>query len=724
MHFSILRKVVAMALCAAVIIGVMDANAWTMKTAALMTQWSMSGTTPLIDSNNVRQEYPRPQMKRPTISWKNLNGIWRFQKTTNLTDPYPAGNLTGDIMVPFPVESAISGVMDYTYQYAWYKKIFQLKAGWDTTNYRIFVRFGASDFTTQVFINGLILAQHTGGYDGFSVDITSRLVNGGTGDQELGVRVYDPTDRISGLNPRGKQVVSPSGIFYSPTTGIWQTVWLEAVPKTAYISSIKITPVVDSQKVRVVVNVAGNVTGLRLYGFAKDQARGTWGGDSVAAAASVTLNISLSALNLWWPNRPYLFNLGLYLKNGSGGAFVDSVQSYFGMRKVAAVRVGSVTYPYINGAAQFLMAPLDQGYWPDGIYSAPSYTAMKFDLVQTKNLGFNCTRKHVKIEPEIWYWACDSMGLMVMQDMPSIGGTPTAAGQTNFQNGLDSMVAQLYNHPSIIAWIVFNEGWGQYNTATLTTRVMTADPTRVVNCATGWTWYAAGHFRDNHAYPGPSTPPVDAAYICGNGEYGGLLVRVTGHEWNPALSFGYGGNNTPAGAITQMTTFMNSFVGWKASQGCMTAIYTEIADQEIECNGFLTYDRISKYTTAQEALITTQYLRPQNAYTPAAIVPPTATIPGSFWVETAVRNDEFTKNTASLNIARIHSENGAITITLGGSDAKGPSVLSILNALGQQVFAATVSRAQTITVPAVAKGVYFIVLKDVAAGQRIRCVVK
>jgi hypothetical protein len=720
---------------AALVLGAFSAQAWVPKKAALMTRWSWNGTASIIDAKNVWPQYPRPQMKRPTNTWMSLNGVWQFQKTANLTDPVPTGTLTGEILVPFPIESAISGVMDYTYQYAWYKKNFVIPAGWDTTKNRIILNFGAVDFQSQVFVNGNLMAQHTGGYDRFHVDITSRLANlgtGGTREQTVVVRIYDPSDRIAGFNPRGKQVVSPNGIFYSPNSGIWQTVWLEAVPKT-YISDIKITPDVDKQSVKVVVKIAGDVTNAKLFGFAKDKSRATWGADSVAAASTVTLNIKLSGTNLWWPNRPYLYDLGLYLKKAHPTlpcyiSFLDSVQSYFGMRKIEMVKVGNVMKPYLNGVQQFLFGPLDQGYWPDGIYTAPSYEAMKFDLVRTKDFGFNITRKHVKIEPELWYWACDSMGLMVYQDMPSEGGTPSAVGKTNFEVGYDSMITQLYNHPSIVIWTVFNEGWGQYDTDRLTRWVMTKDPSRLVNCATGWTWYAVGHFKDNHAYPAPSPPPVDANYICGTGEYGGLLVKVAGHEWNANLSFGYGGNNTPANAATAFAVWANKFASWKASQGTQITIYTGITDQEIECNGLICYDRYEKYTDAQQTTIRNSIVGCLDPYTHAAIIPASGAITTDFFniCTTTLSNGFVAHNTSSLKIARALSTDKAIVLSLIGKTASGMSMIRILNVRGQQMYSTQVASAKSIRVPTGvwAKGIYFVELNNGSEAQHVSCMVK
>jgi len=427
-----------------------DVAAWTMKKAPLMTKWSMEGTTVKIDPAKVWPLYPRMQMRRPA-TWQSLNGIWQFQKAANETEALPTGNLSGDILVPFPVESPISGVMGRSidYQYVWYRKIIAIPAEWRTGK-KILVHFEAVDWKTEVFINGKSILVHSGGYDRFSVDITPHLV---AGDQVLTLRVFDPTD-LGNYNPSGKQRVSPGGICYTGSVGIWGPAWMEAVPATAYINNLKIVPDVDNQSVKISVSMAGDPAGAKIYAFAKDKQRGMWGADSVNATATTNLTIKLSAVNLWWPDRPFLYDLGIYMKKG--GVFVDSVQSYFGMRKVESKAFNNQKRITINGQPIFVFGPLDQGFWPDGNYTAPCEEALRYDLEMMKAWGMNGMRKHVKIELDRWYYYCDSLGLMVLQDMVDVQAGSSPQGYINFMREFDSLVVQKYNHPSIVEWIAYN----------------------------------------------------------------------------------------------------------------------------------------------------------------------------------------------------------------------------------------------------------------------------
>jgi hypothetical protein len=717
-----------------VIMNMGNVQAWTAQKDKLMTIWSWDtiANKSIIDTNNVWQEYPRPQMKRPVTTWKNLNGIWQYQKQTALLTAAPV-TLNSSILIPFPLEAANSGVMEHTgIEWAAYKKTFQLPAGWDITKYKILLHFGASDFQTRVWINGTLAGpDNIGGYNSFDFDITGKLINNGTGNQVLGVSVYDPNDGPDGIiNPFGKQSQYPAGNYQS-TTGIWQTVWLEAVPATTYINSLKITPSVDSQLVHVTVNLIGDVANAKVYGFAR-QGTGTsiWGGDSATAAAATNLTIHLSANNLWWPNRPFLYDLGIYVK--SNGGFVDSVQSYFGQRKIAAVKVGNYTKPYLNGIAQFLYGPLDQGFWPDGEYTAPSYTALKYDIQKTKDFGFNCCRKHVKIEPQLWYFACDSMGLLVLQDMPSMWPVNMTANNTadiNFKFGLSSMVQQNYNHPCIVTWITYNESWGEPSQAIVTTNVnlvYSLDPTRLVNVASGWGWYPLGNYHDNHDYSDPlylPDLPIDPNYICGNGECGGLLVKISGHEWIPANAHGYGSNLTPANAVTALTRSANSVLTAKNTLGCETAIYTEICDQETEENGLLTYDRLNKYTASQESSIKTLVQQSLDPSTPAAIVNPAATIPSSFFVTTGVIDRI---NSSAMRIQKVRVTRRTLTISLSDNDPKAVGGIRIFNARGQNVFSSVVTGINLVTVPTaqMGTGIYIVELNNGITRQRVSCVVK
>ncbi len=714
-----------------------DASAWTMRTANLMTRWSMVGGVPQIDSNNVWTAYPRMQMRRPDAGlWRNLNGVWQFQRCGSATEALPTGNLTGNILVPFPIESAISGMMAKDYVYAWYRKNITLPTAWQTGK-KILLHFEGVDYQAQIFVNGSIIAQHQGGYDRFTVDITRFLVNGGAGNQVLTLRVWDPTDQNGNYCPIGKQRYStggiPGGIFYTSTTGIWRNVWMEAVPPNVYIASLKITPVVDSTLVHVTVQLAGDsvasqLTGMELYAFAKDKQRGMWGVDSLSATATTDLTVRLCALNLWWPDRPFLYDLGIYMKKA--GRFVDSVQSYFGMRKVQNTAFANKRRITINGQPIFLFGPLDQGFWPDGIYTPPSEVAMKSDLDTLKAYGMNGLRKHVKVETDYYYWLCDSIGLMVEQDMPSIQGAPSAAGFTNFNRELDSLVIQHYNHPSIVMWIVYNEGWGQPVQATVTTNVnhvMALDPTRLVNESSGWNFYPVGHVYDNHNYPAPGNPNANAAYVIQDGEFGGIRLNTTAmdaHEWANGSSWGYADQTSQAGYESTFQGYCQTLLTYKNGvAGVAGAIYTQTTDCETECNGLLTYDRaLSKGRPAQNK-VGSDLIVDHPAVT--AVVPPCATIQAAFFNVPSI-GFEKAMTASALRIAKVRISGNAITISLAGSNVKSISNLRIVNARGQKVFTTITSNAKTISVPigTMAKGVYFVELNNGTAQQRMRCVVR
>ncbi len=383
----------------------------------------------------------------------------------------------------------------------WYRRTFRLPDSWNGRN--TLLHFGAIDWEAQVWVNGRDLGTHKGGYDAFTLDI-SRAVKPGT-ENELIVRVFDPTD--AGTQPRGKQVRNPGGIFYTPTTGIWQTVWLEPVPET-HIGSLGITTDLDGGEVRVIPQIEGNADGLTVETTLLD-------GRTIAATSETSSPIKLPPNpRLWSPDSPFLY--GLKVRILKGGRTLDEVESYVGLRQIAIAKgqdgVNRIT---LNGKPVFMAGPLDQGFWPDGISTAPTDEALKYDVKITKKLGFNATRKHVKVEPDRWYYWCDRLGLLVWQDMPSgdrsigpndpdITRSPASAEQYSLE--LKAMIDGLRNHPSIIMWVVFNEGWGQFDTAKVAEWTKAYDPTRLVNSASGWTDRGVGDLHDLHSYPNPFAP--------------------------------------------------------------------------------------------------------------------------------------------------------------------------------------------------------------------------
>jgi autotransporter-associated beta strand protein len=556
---------------------------WQPKQAPLMTDWAQQ-----VNPTNVLPEYPRPQMVRS--NWMNLNGVWQFQPgATN--DPVPAGqNLSSVILVPFPMESALSGVMQYS-PFSWYRRTFTVPPSW--SGQRILLHFDAVDWRSQIYVNGQSVGIHTGGYDPFSYDITSYLTNGGP--QELVVRVYSPVD--SGGEPRGKQTLYPAGIMFTSSSGIWQPVWLEPVPSTS-IGSIHLVPDIDNNRVLVNVAINGSTNGLRVNGMA-------FAGTNLVASTTVlpgnNLYLNIPSPTLWSPTNPFLYNLQISLTTNS--VTVDSITSYFGMRKISLGTNNGFVRIFLNNQFGFEYGPLDQGFWPDGIYTAPTDLALKSDLEMEKALGFNMVRKHIKVEPQRWYYWADKLGILVWQDMPSCNSytsnsSPPPVDPLDFIAELTAMVTNHWNSPAIVMWDLFNEGQGQEgsangvgqtNTAYLASLVKTLDPSRLVNQASGWTWFGVGDVLDTHNYPDPMCPAsASQAVVCG--EFGGVWQGVIGHTWSPSSS-----DVSPAQAASSVTSQFEGLSGELTdliqNHGMSAAVYTEISDVEIELAGLRTFDR-------------------------------------------------------------------------------------------------------------------------------------
>jgi hypothetical protein len=553
---------------------------WKPAAGPLMTRWARD-----VSPERVHPEYPRPQLVRK--NWMNLNGLWQLAFAKKDETPPLGKDLPERILVPFPVESALSGVMKRADR-LWYRRTFTVPSAW--SGRRVLLHFGAVDWETRVWLNGKNLGEHRGGYDPFQFDVTPALK--GSGPQELVVGVWDPTD--GGTQPRGKQVNRPSGIYYTPTTGIWQTVWLEPVP-AAHIAGLKIVPDVDAGKVRITVQ------GQAIQAEHKVAVTVREGMRDVATAegrAGRVLELPIADAKLWTPASPFLYDLVVELKQGD--KVVDAVQSYFGMRKVSVGKdEKGITRLLLNNKFVFQYGPLDQGFWPDGLYTAPTDAALRYDIEITKKLGFNMTRKHVKVEPARWYYWCDRLGLLVWQDMPSgdrgvapdkgeIKRSPESARQYELE--LKRMIDGLHNHPSVIMWVVFNEGWGQFDTARITNWTKRYDPSRLVNCASGWNDMNVGDVHDVHAYPAPRSPKPEAARAAVLGEYGGLGLGVNGHSWS-GKTWGYLGVRDGADLTRRYEMLAARVWQLRDNPGLSAAVYTQITDVETEANGLLTYDR-------------------------------------------------------------------------------------------------------------------------------------
>lgn len=518
-------------------------------------------------------EYPRPQMVRR--EWQNLNGQWEYAvRDSGATQPTA---FDGHILVPFAIESQLSGVRQPVSetQRLWYRRRFhapRLEKG-----ERLLLHFGAVDWESDVYVNGTRVATHRGGYDPFTVDVTD-VLRPASAEQELVVRVWDPTD--AGDQPRGKQVRKPRSIWYTAVTGIWQTVWAERVPR-AYVSALQITPDFDRGTVRVSATVSGARQGTRVRVSALDGTRVVASGQ---AAADQPVVLHIRQVKPWSPSSPFLYGLRVSLSSG------DAVESYVGMRKISLMRDSAgVLRLALNNRPMFELGLLDQGWWPDGLYTAPTDPALRSDIETMKRLGFNTARKHVKVEPDRWYYDCDKLGFLVWQDMPS-ADNKTPQGRSDFAQELEHMIDALRNHPSIVMWVPFNEGWGQNETQRYVAWLKQKDPSRLVNNASGWTDMGVGDVSDIHSYPGPAMPAPDPTRALVLGEFGGLGLPLAGHTWLEKSNWGYR-SFTTLGQLGDAYRGLMTRLRPLIADGLAAAIYTQTTDVEIEVNGIMTYDR-------------------------------------------------------------------------------------------------------------------------------------
>ena len=552
----------------------------------IKTEWADK-----VDPQNVLPEYPRPIMERP--QWLNLNGLWDYA-ITKKDAPLPK-TFDGKILVPFAIESSLSGVGKTIKadQSLWYERKFQIPEDWKGKN--VLLNFGAVDWKAEVFVNGNKIGEHTSGYTPFSFNITKNLKDG---ENSLAVRVWDSTG--NGL-PRGKQIENPRGIFYTSVSGIWQTVWLEPV-SASHISGLKITPDLDSSSfdIRVDSDDKSATATIKVLDNGKVVAQTT-------AAANKTANIPVKNPKLWWPKSPFLYDLEITLSN-KGGEQVDSVKSYAAMRKFSIAkhgRFGGVDFT-LNNKKFFTFGPLDQGWWPDCLYTAPTDEALKFDIQRTKDLGFNSIRKHVKVEPARWYTHCDRLGMVVWQDMPSMFGEGNGWQPRGFFQGEERTVSKkfeetyrkewkeimesLHSYPCIAIWVPFNEAWGQFKTKEITEWTKSMDPSRLVNSASGGNYFDCGDIVDSHDYGNPIMYMFNNQKVNVVGEYGGIGCAVDGHLWVKDKNWGYGKMRSQEEVTKRFVELTNRFIDM-TKYGCFGAIYTQTTDVEIEVNGLFTYDR-------------------------------------------------------------------------------------------------------------------------------------
>ncbi len=556
---------------------------WRRLDPPLPTPWSGE-----VAPDNALPEYPRPQLTRPR--WLNLNGVWEYAGWPSSPDePRPSG-YAERILVPFPPESALSGIGRRD-EVLWYRRLFEVPLDW--TGSRVLLHFGAVDQTAKVWVNNQLVATHKGGYTAFSADITDVLR--AAGPQELTVRAEDRTD-IEPF-PVGKQRNTPGGICYTASSGIWQTVWLEPVP-THRVDRLDLTP--DLTGVTVFPQVTGGaevVVVLSANGAEVARASGR---------AGTSVRVDVPSPRFWTPDDPHLYDLRVELQDRQG-ALLDEVGGYVGLRTIGLVP-NEQGRPRIalNGRVTFLHGPLDQGYWPDGISTAPTDEALRFDLEKTKELGFNFVRKHVKVEPARWYFWADTLGLVVWQDMPSltvsfdgppgIAPDPVPLARERFEAELIKMITQLKAVPSIVGWVPFNEGWGEFETARVAELVKSLDPTRLViansgvNCCFSRPDTGAGDVYDDHTYVGPGAPTVQDARAIVDGEYGGLGLVLDDHRW-PGPPNAYEMTPTHERLTERYAEVSAALERVVAERGLSGAVYTQTTDVENEVNGLLTYDR-------------------------------------------------------------------------------------------------------------------------------------
>ena len=545
-----------------------------------------------IDVNNVWKEYPRPIMER--TAWKNLNGLWSYAvKPKGEAQPT---KWDGEILVPFCIESSLSGVGKTLgdKNELWYNRTFTVPAQWKKQN--VLLHFGAVDWKADVWVNDVKVGSHTGGYVPFSFDITQALK---AGENKLTVRVWDPTDR--GYQPRGKQVRNPEGIWYTPVSGIWQTVWIEPVA-AMHIENLRILPDVDANTVTVTVQKSVECPAMMAEVKVLD------GGKLVATARGINnepVEVRMPENpKLWSPDSPFLYDLEVTIYKD--GKPVDSVKSYAAMRKISTKRDDNgIVRMQLNNKDLFQFGPLDQGWWPDGLYTAPSYEAMIFDIDKTKEWGFNMIRKHIKVEPAAWYTYCDRKGIIVWQDMPSGDRNPewqmhqyftgtelkrSAESEACYRKEWKEIMDFLYSYPCICTWVPFNEAWGQFKTPEIAEWTKQYDPSRLVNPASGGNFYHCGDIVDLHNYPGPRMYLYDGERANVLGEYGGIGLALEGHLWQPDRNWGYVQFKNSKEVTDEYVKFGNELLKY-IKQGFTAAVYTQTTDVEIEVNGVMTYDR-------------------------------------------------------------------------------------------------------------------------------------
>ena len=573
--------------CCALALALCAQAQWKPAGDKIKTQWAEQ-----VNPKSVLPEYPRPLMERS--EWQNLNGEWEYAiKPVGEVEP---ASFDGNILVPFAVESSLSGVQKEVGEKneLWYKRSFTVPAKWKGKD--VMLNFGAVDWKAEVFVNDVLVGSHKGGYTPFSFNITPFLK--GSGAQKLVVRVWDPSDK--GYQPIGKQTSNPQGIWYTSVTGIWQTVWLEPVASN-HITAVKSIPNVDANALNVTVGASTpcvtSIVEVKLLdkGAVVASAKGVQGQE---------LRLGVKNPTLWSPENPYLYDMSITLSQN--GKVIDQVKSYTAFRKISVEKdQNGILRMCLNNKPLFHYGPLDQGWWPDGLYTAPTDEALLYDIKKTKEWGFNMIRKHVKVEPARWYYHCDKEGILVWQDMPSgdMGNRwepHKYNGGTDKERSLES-VANYYqewkeimdlgvSHPSIVVWVPFNEAWGQFDTEKVVAWTKAYDPSRLVNPASGGNHRPCGDILDLHNYPGPDMFLFDAQRVTVLGEYGGIGLPLENHLWWNKRNWGYIQFKNSDEVTAEYVKYANELKGF-VKRGFSAAVYTQTTDVEGEVNGLMTYDR-------------------------------------------------------------------------------------------------------------------------------------
>ena len=589
---------------------------WTPAGNEIKTPWAAE-----VRPENVHKEYPRPQMVRQR--WENLNGLWDYAITNVNAEKFTA---EGQILVPFAVESALSGVGRRVTKEntLWYEREFTIPSSWKGKN--IILHFGGVDWKSEVFVNGECIGEHKGGFDPFSFDITPYLKK--SGKQSLVVKVFDASD--NGYQPRGKQCIVNSGIWYTPVSGIWQTVWMEPVDKTHITEYYPVSNIAKSEltvSVKTANSYINDIVTVELLeggeGYNPEKPSNTViATGKLTKMGHVTLNVP--DMKTWSPDSPYLY--GLRITVSREGNVIDQINGYTAMRSISAKKDSSPNKykrMALNGENLFHYGPLDQGWWPDGLYTAPCDEALKFDIVKTKEMGYNMIRKHIKVEPARWYYWCDVIGIMVWQDMPCIGDFAKRQQQArdpevqkavgniwsrdSFVGGTECNIPQqwkdnyyaewtnimtfLRGFQCIVCWVPFNEAWGQFDTPEVVAYTKKFDPTRLVNESSGGNFHLVGDIIDVHHYPHPAMNAFESKFINVLGEYGGIGYPVEGHTWEIDRKWGYGKNKQSSEEVMQQYAEYAEMLKVFVQTGCAAAVYTQTTDVEGEVNGLMTYDR-------------------------------------------------------------------------------------------------------------------------------------